>query len=154
MSESALSLQNRVSAALKEIGNTHPKLAEALRALAGASPVAAGAEQVIAIPFAFGDFAGLTKTATTQPPATAILLDVQIKVDIAFNAGTVAAGTSTTADRFLASGDTDLTDAAPNVQGGDYYGAFGSGVGPRLTFTGAPVSGSGTAYFRYVTPQG
>ncbi len=112
----------------------------------------AGRSLTIAVPFVFGDFAGLTKESTTVPPATAIMLSAYIRTEIAFDAGTVAVGRSGSASHLLAPTDSDLTQAATNNQGGITNAPWSLAFAVRLTFTGSPTQGSGIVYVTYTIP--
>lgn len=101
-------------------------------------------------PFVFGDF-GADLTMFTLP-ANAVVHDVQVIVDTAFDAAaTIEVGITGNTSKYMTTGQNDLTEAA-RFQSSPNNIPVGTTEAIKGTFTGTPTVGAGRVLVFYSIP--
>ena len=114
-----------------------------------ASPSVTEKVTVDSTPFVFGDFgADLTMF---NLPANAVVHDVQVIVDTAFDVGTIEIGITGTTDKYMTSGQNDLTEASRFVSSPNNI-PVGVVEAIKGTFAGTPTVGAGRVLVFYSIP--
>lgn len=113
------------------------------------SPSVTEKVSVDSTPFVFGDFgADLTMF---NLPANAVVHDVQVIVDTAFDAGTIQIGITGNVNKYMTSGQNDLSEASRFVSSPNNI-PVGVVEAIKGTFTGTPTVGAGRVLVFYSIP--
>jgi len=99
---------------------------------------------------------GTVTLDTSDLPTGAVIKSIDLDVGTGFDAGaSVLMGTSADDDAFVASGEFDLTFTGGPQSKNFRSAAFGSAapVKLKITTTGTPSAGSGTAFVTYSVPS-